>query len=232
MSGITHYEFADAVVTRVDDDEHRGRIRVICAPIAGPNDEVQEWIEPFFPAAGQGHGFFFLPAPGDVVEIMYVAGSTDDIVHGQAFVFHPRFRWFAATYVHEDQLPPEFSASYGSRHGIKAQGGAVLMMGAEENEAALRADKVRLGSLDAGEPAVCGDSSESWHASMLSSVKTLAEQVALLTGYVMPADPAGATGKTAVGLAASLVATELTARINDFRTTLSTVVTVVKDPES
>ena len=82
-------------VESVDDDDTMGKITVLVPSVYG--DEVSPPALPATPFAGDGHGFLFLPEPGDGVWVEFEGGSSA----------HPIWTggWWA-----RDELPDEAAA--------------------------------------------------------------------------------------------------------------------------
>jgi hypothetical protein len=170
MGAHTFSESAEATVTRVDDPEELGRIKVRCEAIAGDDEEIDEWIQPLFSNAGAGASVFILPDPGDAVEIEYVTGSTLDSSYGQSFMSNPRLRWKAGVNREKADIPEEFrGANYGKRAGIRVgKNPNMVAFDKEKDEAALKgAKKTRIGTLTGGQPAVVGTDLIAWQTKML-----------------------------------------------------------------
>jgi len=158
--GHTLREIYLAVVSDIEDDEKRGRIKVACREIAEADTELPEWVEPCFPYAGNdgASGFFFLPAVGDLVEIERTVGHTDDDAAGMAAIMDPDTRWRCATYATAADVPTEFtSGTYGKRMGITTPGGNMLIFDDDQSGVFLVAmTLIKLGSEQAAQPLVLG----------------------------------------------------------------------------
>lgn len=139
-----------AVVTKNDDPERRGRLKVTCSALLG--DETREfpaWVEPDLP-----WGWFLIPDVGQQVTLTISLGSSADTFSGQSQIAGARPRWsgsyFTASPVPVAQgqgLPPapssapldapikdpspvgsEFTAAnYGKRRGFKTPRGHVFL---------------------------------------------------------------------------------------------------------
>lgn len=230
MNGYSFYERASAIVVDVDDPEKRGRIRVRCAAVCGADEIWDEWALPQFPTAGNGHGWFFLPNPGDVVEVVYLAGMTSDSAFGQSFIFNPRLRWVAAHYGSTSDVPSEFAGdNYRRRYGISLDDGTVFVMDRERSEISMRASKVRLGTLSGGEPVIGGSSAEVWVGDLVSAIESLRGAVDSLADVVGGLHSAAAVA----GVKSLLVAVEaeLSSVESSFSDTHSNVATVAMSKE-
>jgi len=112
-------EWFQATVTDVMDPERRGRIKVSCSELldadreAGETEppELPDWIEPMFFAAGnpaktggQPYGFFFVPRPGDLVEIEVNDGADMETEGGM--------RWRCGLYPDRDAVPGFFQGQF------------------------------------------------------------------------------------------------------------------------
>lgn len=232
MNDVNFHEFAEATVTNVDDPEKRFRVKVKCGVISGIDEEIDEWVEPLFPCGGSGHGFFFLPNVGDSIEIAFVSGSTADSVRGEAFMFYPRMRWIAAVHPVKESVPEEFKGGhYRKRYGIKVDSGAILVFDRDANEACLRATKVRLGSLTAGEKALGGETTNSWADDLMDVIEDLRLQTELLAAIVKALPGGGAAAALETYLKTTLAASVASVKAA-FTSNLSDVVTVAMTEES
>lgn len=178
MSGHIFTETAQAIVTNTNDPDRLGRIKVRCGAVTGNDIEIPVWVAPEFPFAGEGHGWFILPEVGDAVLIEYTTGSTLDRSYAQTFLTNPNFRYRSAFYKDRNDLPSEMrDGNYRKRYGIKMKSGAILLFDISKNEVALDATLVRLGTIDAGEKAVVGESYQTWMESTIDEVESLRAQV-------------------------------------------------------
>ena len=146
MSAI--YQFFEAIVTRNDDPEKRGRVRVTCGALAG-NEELERWVEPTFPTAGKQHGWFYVPQPGDVVTLRVYIGDTEDEVIGMGFLQDPDYTYVAALQPTPDRIHNAFKANYPKRFGYISPQGLMLLFDDQDV-------KIYLGSDKADEPFVLG----------------------------------------------------------------------------
>lgn len=148
----------EAQVSRADDPEERGRIKVRCRGLLGQGVEMPDWLEPTFPFAGQGWGLFLLPAVGDYVEIEVTTGDSYDDVGGEAMLLNPEARWRSGLYRSKDDVPAEFRGKhYGKRTGLRGRGGQVLILDDDAASMILAASAVLLGGADADEQAALGN---------------------------------------------------------------------------
>jgi len=108
-----------ATVTRnTDEDEGaqlRGAIFFQSDTLTG-DIEFSEPAEPCYPFATNSGGFFWVPEPGDIVEI-----EIDDALE------HPVPRWRCGVYSSEDELAREFRKNYTKRMGFRTKTGHVLI---------------------------------------------------------------------------------------------------------
>lgn len=164
MSGHTFVESAEAIVTRTDDPEELGRIKVICEAVAGDEEEISEWILPAPPAAGGGASWIVPPEPGDTVEIEYVTGSSLDPVYAASFNTNPRFRWKAGVNRDKEDVPEEFRGKYyGRRVGLRIGNGNFVAVDKKLGEASVTgSNRTRVGTLTGGQPAVLGYDLRLW----------------------------------------------------------------------
>lgn len=122
-------EIYTAIVSRTNDPEKRGRIRVKCQSLAGANVELPFWCEPCFPfiSAG-GFGWFFVPDVGSEVEIEVVTSSRDDEIPGESFISNPDVHYRAGLYSQNNPVPTELQTNYPRRRGFKTPSGHLLVM--------------------------------------------------------------------------------------------------------
>jgi len=154
-----HREVYEATVTSIADPEKRGRLKVTCGAITAEGMDLPDWVEmSSTPYSGRGDaGMFFLPDPGEVVEIEAVVGSSDDDVPGLGLLAAPDYRWRCCIYPDTASVPAEFRAKYGKRMGIKTPSGQILMFDEALKEVILKAGKLRLLSEAADEPIPLGN---------------------------------------------------------------------------
>lgn len=130
----THYEKYEAKVTKNDDPEKRGRIKVSCVGLMGGEDEeVPMWVEPV-PA----WGWFVVPDIGEMVEVECVSGSSEDEQYGQSSIDGLDLKWRsgkrfwgnseAADGIGATPVPEDFTATnYGKRRGFATPAGHVFL---------------------------------------------------------------------------------------------------------
>lgn len=108
-------------VTRITDDtlktKLRGAVFFESATISGKSIEYPIPAEPTFPFASVNSGFFWVPTPGDLIEI--------EITPAEVMNPNPRYR--RAVYNDEDELAREFRKNYPFRMGFKTKTGHVLI---------------------------------------------------------------------------------------------------------
>jgi hypothetical protein len=131
---MTTYEKFDARVTKIDDPEKRGRIKVTCPGLMGDDEEeVPMWIQPV-----HAWGWFIVPDIGEAIEIEGVSSSSDDEQFGQSSIDAPdmkwrgSFRYWGNSEKEEGQgrtlVPEDFTATnYGKRRGFATPGGHVML---------------------------------------------------------------------------------------------------------
>lgn len=161
----------EAVVSNNQDPEKRGRVRVTCRALVAEGVELPEWIEPSFPYAGDGAGWFFVPPPGTPVEIEAIVSADGDDSPGQAFIANPDYRWTACLYAGPDAVPAEFRQAYGARLGIKTPAGMLLLFD-ESATAVVFAGftALRLGSEQAAQPFVLGTVFQVFASALLDAI--------------------------------------------------------------
>jgi uncharacterized protein involved in type VI secretion and phage assembly len=115
------YEVHIGEVASIKDPEKRGRVMVKFDNIMD-GETFPDWVEPTFPFAGGGCGFFAVPTPGTAVECEVHKGDG-----GDDSVDTPQIRWRGALYNSVDQIPEEFRGHYPNAIGFKSPGGSLLM---------------------------------------------------------------------------------------------------------
>lgn len=70
-----------AIVKKVDDPEHRGRVKVICPDVFGDTATKSEWCEPCVPVAFDNGGDFCLPKKNEGVWVLFIDGDTSRPVY-------------------------------------------------------------------------------------------------------------------------------------------------------
>lgn len=197
-----HYK---GIVSRVNDPKNQGRIRVKCQELAGAGVEIPAWIRPMWPFASKGSAcFFFVPEVGSEVTLSVLVSSEDDESYGESFILHPDIRYWAGDLSAKNPLPSEFKTDYPQRRGFKTPGGGILMfddkgknvkLGNDSDKAFLElksagvlvaaAATVKLGSDNASEPVVKGNTQQqndtTMHTSMQSAYAQLLSAGAALT---------------------------------------------------
>lgn len=165
-------ETVKAIVRDIDDPERRGRIRVECGDILAEGHVIPDWVEPCFPVASSGSGWFFLPRPGSIVDLEIVSNADEDEVYGMAFMMHPDYRWRSCLYGSAEDVPEPFRAKdgYGMKGGYMSPGGQLFMLDDKTMEVILRARTLRLVSDDASEPLVLGDVLTSFLKDVLDAI--------------------------------------------------------------
>jgi len=125
-----------ATVMAVNDPEQRGRIRVACVGLLGDEDaELPMWVEPL-----TDWGWFYVPDPGEVVDIEVVDSSTQDESKGQASIDNLDLKWRGKRYWgnEEGEQPTPihdfFKTSYGKQRGFVTPFGHVLVFDDTEGE--------------------------------------------------------------------------------------------------
>lgn len=147
----------EAVVTNNQDPEKRGRLKVTCRALVAEGVELPDWIEPAFPYAADGAGWFFVPPAGTPIEIEAIVSADGDDSPGQAFIANPDYRWTACLYAGPDAVPAEFKEAYGTRLGIKTPAGQLLLFDEQASSILIGGfTALRLGSANATEPFVLG----------------------------------------------------------------------------
>ena len=147
ISRETHIAF----VTRRDDPEKRGRVRVRCPTLIGNDAEIDHWVEPEFPLAGPDRGFFFVPGVGSRVLLSTAVADQALEFPAMAFLYNPDYRYTACVYGTKDEIPDRMLENYPERLGIVNRSTG-LVLDASSDEAILEAFRIRLGSAEAEEP--------------------------------------------------------------------------------
>lgn len=147
ISRETHIAF----VTRRDDPEKRGRVRVRCPTLVGNDAEIDYWVEPEFPLAGPDRGFFFVPGVGTRVLLSTAVADQSLELPAMAFLYNPDYRYAACVYGTKDEIPDRLLENYPERLGIVNRSTG-LVLDASTDEAILEASQIRLGSSTADEP--------------------------------------------------------------------------------
>lgn len=133
------WEKYDATVTVNEDDENRGRIKVVCAGLLGDEEtELPMWVEPVF-----DWGWFYVPDVGEIVEVEACVGSDEDEVYSQMSIDNLDVRWKNKRY-HTNEVPenpdtkatiihPDFLENYGKRRGFATPHGHVFLFDDDPN---------------------------------------------------------------------------------------------------
>lgn len=128
------YEKHEARVTKNDDPEKRGRIKVSCVGLMGDDEEeMPMWVAPV-----PMWGWFIVPDIGEMVEIEVVSGDSQDEQPGQSAIdsLDPKWRstkrhWGneqAKDGVGKSPIPEDFTATnYGKRRGFATPAGHILL---------------------------------------------------------------------------------------------------------
>ena len=130
-----------AIVADNNDEEKRGRIRVVCAGILGDEETIyDEWVEPAFP-----WGWFFVPDVGEQVSLEVSTASSEDEHAGQFTIDNMNPTWKGVRYITRAEINTGdtdeettvkavprpvndiFLTNYGKRRGFATPGGHVLM---------------------------------------------------------------------------------------------------------
>lgn len=133
-------EIHKAIVSRVNDPQKQGRIRVKCQSLAAAGVELPIWVKPIFAfsshglADGEGSGWFAVPEPGSEVEIEVNVGDSGDETAGETFISHPDIHYRAAMYSSAQPLPAEFQTNYPHRRGLRTPSGHVLVFDDEPDK--------------------------------------------------------------------------------------------------
>jgi hypothetical protein len=137
MSSTT--EKYEAVVSNNEDDEKRGRIRVVCAGLMGDEDsELPMWIEPVL-----DWGWFFVPDIGEIVEIEVLTSSSTDEGYDESSIDSLSPKWRGRRFfgnedgdaVDQRAIAGDFTkTNYGKRRGFATPHGHVLMFDDTEGD--------------------------------------------------------------------------------------------------
>jgi hypothetical protein len=130
MAAVTQKYIAK--VTDNQDDEKRGRIKVICPDFLGSDDTpISTWIEPAL-----DWGWFYIPDVDELVEIEIVVSHHTDNHYGQSKIWDPDIKWrgtrfWGGTKDTTDAprpIPNIFrDTNYGKRRGFATPCGHVIM---------------------------------------------------------------------------------------------------------
>jgi hypothetical protein len=119
-------EIYKAIVSRTNDPQNLGRVRVKCEGLAAANAEIPYWVSPIFPATADGTGWLLVPDPGDEVELEVMIDHVTDEVTGESFIANPDMRYRAGSYSSKNKLPSELKTNYPKRRGFKTKAGHLL----------------------------------------------------------------------------------------------------------
>ena len=76
MAEKKYYGIYQGVVTKTNDPEKRGRIKVICPSVLGGEAE-SAWCDPMIPVAYDKGGDFCIPAKDEAVWLLFIAGNAN-----------------------------------------------------------------------------------------------------------------------------------------------------------
>lgn len=121
-----------AKVVDNQDDEKRGRIKVICPDFSGSSDSpLSSWVEPAF-----DWGWFYVPDIDEIVEIEIVVSHHTDEQYGQTKIWNPNIKWRGIRYwggtenenVANRPIPADFrDTNYGKRRGFSTPAGHTII---------------------------------------------------------------------------------------------------------
>lgn len=135
-------------VSRTNDPEKLGRIRVKCPALAATSREMPIWIEPMFPFTSKDStGWFFVPEVGAEVELEVVTSSDTDETPNESFITNPDIRYRAGLYSAENKPAVEFATNYPKRRGFKTPGGSLLLFDDSEKDKSLLQLKLTTGEI-------------------------------------------------------------------------------------
>lgn len=124
MSTATHI----GTVTKNNDPEKRGRVKVKCPGLVRTSRELPFWLDPKFPYTDVNAGWFFVPKIGAQVEVEAITGAPGDQTRGEASLVAHRACYKAALYSEAQQVPAEFKDNYPNRRGFKTPAGHILLL--------------------------------------------------------------------------------------------------------
>lgn len=197
------------IVSRNNDPERLGRIRVKCQTLAGARTELPQWVKPCFPfTSSKSAGWFFVPEVGSEVELEVLEGTDSDETYGESFIASPDIHYRAGLYSAANPLPDEFQEHYPKRRGLRTPSGHLLILDDEDgmvklskaqngtaddvylemaagaSNAVLKASQVLLGAADAVEQAVLGTTYRAeegaLNAKLTTHFTTISAQMAVL----------------------------------------------------
>jgi hypothetical protein len=182
-------EVYKAIVSRVNDPEKRGRIRVQCQSIAAAGVELPFWVEPVFPFVSKNSaGWFAVPEVDSEVEIEICVTSDEDEMPGESFLMHPDVKYRAGAYTAKNPLPSPALKNYPRRRGFVSSTGQYLMFDEKDAKAFLVGALVLLGAEDAAEAFILGTSFRSSQADAHTSMITNLDDLGTYLGQAA-ADP-------------------------------------------
>jgi hypothetical protein len=118
-----------ATVTKNDDDEERGRIKVSCVGILGDDEsELPMWVEPLL-----DWGWFYIPDNGEIVDIEVISSSELDESYQQASIDNLDIKWKGKRYYGNENgdepttIHDYFKENYGKRRGFATPFGHVMI---------------------------------------------------------------------------------------------------------
>lgn len=133
-----------------EDPNKGGGLKVQVDALVHGTELLDAYIPPTFPFAGNNQGFFFLPEPGEFVEVEIES-------HEERSVEDLSARWRACLYSDKDAIPEEFLSDPTKRGGIKFGDNKLILFEKTKDLVALISNNVRLGEEDCTHPLVRGD---------------------------------------------------------------------------
>lgn len=76
MAGKSYYGLYQGIVTRIDDPEKRGRIKVLCPSVLGDSIE-SAWCDPLVNVAYDNGGDFCIPNKDEAVWLQFIEGDAN-----------------------------------------------------------------------------------------------------------------------------------------------------------
>ena len=140
------YKRYSAVVARVNDPSKLGRIRVYCAEILPPDQELPIWAEPsqFFMSNGaaesEGSGMFWVPRVGSRVLIeMPWADPAVESIRAETLAVAMQAWYYPTPYSSQHLLDSDFvdDAKYPEIRGFRDPAGHVIIFDATDGEPAI-----------------------------------------------------------------------------------------------
>lgn len=121
-----YYSVYPGIVTDNNDPEKRGRIKVICPTVLGPDRVLAQWLEPVDQKmAGKGYGEFFPPEPKDLVHVMFENGDINYPV-------------YMGGYYARGELPSDFQTGYPNVRGWIFKNGHKILVDSNSGSAAIK----------------------------------------------------------------------------------------------